>query len=78
MSFHQIIEQWRTPASTKQCTIDRAQYEAWSQHAILDALRGIKYGQSFCNYFDITDARLWHDWDWRRCDSLIRREYLDQ
>jgi hypothetical protein len=44
----------------------------------MDALRGTRYGQSFCHHFGIHDARLWHDWDWRRCDRLIKREYIDQ
>lgn len=76
MIFDQLA-QWQAPVTDLRRTINQAQYDAWSQHAIVDALRGIKYGQSFCNYFDITDARLWHDWDWRRSDNLIRREYLD-
>jgi hypothetical protein len=43
-----------------------------------DALQNIRYGQSFCNYFDVTDNRIFYDRDWVRCDALIRKEWLSR
>jgi hypothetical protein len=34
-------------------TITPEQYEAWQKQWILDALAGKRYGQSFCEYFNI-------------------------
>lgn len=37
----------------KKITLD--QYHAWKHEFIFDQLRDQRYGQSFCNYFDVTD-----------------------
>jgi len=78
MSFKHMIEQCCERGTDPKISISTKQYQSWQQHATMDALRGTRYGQSFCRHFDIRDARLWHDWDWSRCDRLIQREYLDQ
>ncbi len=78
MSFQHMIEQCCNSDTANKIVISTKQYQSWQQHATMDALRGTRYGQSFCHHFGIHDARLWHDWDWRRCDRLIKREYIDQ
>ena len=52
-------------------------YEQWRRDYIWEALHGIRYGQSFCNHFGITDNHLYYapgDIAW--CDNYIRKTYL--
>jgi hypothetical protein len=52
------------------------QYQHWKDHYVWDAIQDQRYGQSFCNHFNITDHRLFYERDWVRCDAMIRREYI--
>ena len=58
--------------------IDEKQYATWQKSYTFDALRNrTRFGQSFCNYFNITDYILYytlHDVD--RADEYIRKNYL--
>lgn len=52
-------------------------YEQWKKDYIWEALHGIRYGQSFCNRFGITDNHLFYapgDISW--CDKYIQKNYL--
>jgi hypothetical protein len=52
-------------------------YDQWRHDYIWEALHGIRYGQSFCNRFGITDNHLYYaagDIAW--CDKYIRKTYL--
>lgn len=52
-------------------------YEQWKKDFIWEALHGMRYGQSFCNHFGITDNHLFYapgDIAW--CDNYIRKNYL--
>jgi hypothetical protein len=52
-------------------------YEQWRHDYIWEALHGIRYGQSFCNHFGVTDNHLYYapgDIAW--CDNYIRKTYL--
>lgn len=60
---------WRTKISAEQ-------YAQWQKHYSWDALQNICYGQSFCNYFNIGDHRLFYERNSVRCDHLIKNEYL--
>jgi len=58
-------------------TITTEDYEQWRRDFIWEALHGIRYGQSFCNHFGVTDNHLYYapgDIDW--CDNYIRKTYL--
>lgn len=57
-------------------TVSRHQYQNWRKQVLFDVLRGLRYGQSFCDRFDISDNILYYDRDERRCDSYIKRLYL--
>ena len=59
-------------------TVSLEEYEQWQELYIWDAIQDQRYGQSFCNYFDITDHRLFYERDWVRCDQMIRREYIER
>ncbi len=54
-------------------------YEQWRHDYIWEALHGIRYGQSFCNHFGVTDNHLYYapgDIAW--CDKYIRKTYLER
>jgi len=57
-------------------SVSRADYEQWRQEFVFDALQGLRYGQSFCNRFDITDNILFFERDPEWADLYIRNYYL--
>jgi hypothetical protein len=56
--------------------ITKAQYADWKQQFTVDALRGQRYGQSFCNRFGITDYLLYFTTEIEWCEDYIRKTYL--
>lgn len=62
----------------RQHSIDQATYEAWRLNFTFDGIRGMRYGQSFCNHFDITDYVLFYKMDWDSADQHIRTVYLEK
>jgi hypothetical protein len=65
---------WREPNFKK---ISRQQYEYWLRHYTWDALKGMRYGQSFCNHFQIWDNILYHYRSATIADQYIKDQYLD-
>jgi hypothetical protein len=57
-------------------SILQAEYDAWRDEFVFDGIRGMRYGQSFCNHFDITDYVLFYMLDWDKADQHIRKLYL--
>jgi hypothetical protein len=57
-------------------SILQAEYDAWRDEFVFDGIRGIRYGQSFCNHFGITDYVLFYMLDWGKADQHIRKLYL--
>ena len=54
-------------------------YEQWREDFIWEALHGQRYGQSFCNRFQITDNHLFYapgDIAW--CDNYIKKHYVER
>jgi len=80
MSGQQVFEQvvaFADQAGRIQNPITEDTYELWKQDYIWEALHGIRYGQSFCNHFGITDNHLYYNTggvDW--ADQYIRKTYL--
>ena len=62
----------------RQHSITQAAYEAWRLEFTFDSIRGARYGQSFCNHFDITDYVLFYKLDWDSADQHIRTVYLEK
>ena len=52
------------------------EYEDWRKEALFDALRGLRYGQSFCNKFNITDNILFYALNQGAADAHIRSNYV--
>jgi hypothetical protein len=59
----------------KNC-ISHDNYEQWRKQYTWDALHDLRYGQSFCNHFGITDQRIFFERNWQTCDTVIQREWL--
>ena len=55
-----ILEQLQRGAQPDQC-ITMSEYRDWQRGYIFDGLRNLRYGQSFCNHFDITDNILYYN-----------------
>ena len=53
-------------------------YDKWCKQFTWDALKNQRYGQSFCNYFGITDHRIFYETNWETCDAVIRREWIER
>ncbi len=80
MTGQAVFEQFVTFAEVQgrvQTAISTEDYELWKKDYIWEALHGMRYGQSFCNHFGITDNHLYYapgDIAW--CDRYIRENYL--
>jgi hypothetical protein len=54
------------------------QYTEWKDRYSFDGLRGLRYGQSFCNHFDISDNILYYTiFDVGQCDDYIMKRYVE-
>jgi hypothetical protein len=54
------------------------QFTEWKDHYSFDGLRGMRYGQSFCNHFDISDNILYYTiFDVGQCDDYIMKRYIE-
>jgi hypothetical protein len=79
--FEQLVD-FHDQAGKTCKTINRDDYEQWRKDFIWEALHGIRYGQSFCNRFGITDNHLYYndynagDLEW--ADNYIRKQYLER
>ena len=56
--------------------VTKEQYADWKRQFTADALRGQRYGQSFCNRFGITDNLLFFTTEIDWCEDYIRKNYL--
>ena len=80
MTGTQVFEQlvaFADQSSRINRAISHEDYEQWRQDYIWEALHGIRYGQSFCNHFGITDNHLYYgtnglEWS----DNYIRKHYV--
>jgi len=52
------------------------EYELWVKDFIWDALHGLRYGQSFCNRFNIKDNLLYYTMTPEQSDDYIRKTYI--
>lgn len=63
-------------AVVKLYTVDAEEYQAWRHGYLFDALQNLRYGQSFCNAFDITDNVLFYEKDRDWADDYIQKHYV--
>jgi len=54
-------------------------FEMWQKDVIWDALHGIRYGQSFCNRFGVSDNLLYYTtWPPEQMEDYIRKHYIER
>jgi hypothetical protein len=54
-------------------------FELWQKDVIWDALHGIRYGQSFCNRFGVSDNLLYYTtWPPEQLTDYIRKHYIER
>lgn len=73
--FQQLI-QTSTDTDRQLRAVTKNQYQLWQKHYSFEALKGARYGESFCDYFNIRDYRLYYDNVPERCDQLIRKDWI--
>lgn len=71
-----VQEMINAQESNKDLKITQAEYHAWSEDAMFDALRGVRRGQSFCNHFGITDYILFYETSEETVNKHIRQNYI--
>ena len=57
-------------------SITPAEYETWKREFTFEGIKGMRYGQSFCDHFGITDYVLFYKSDWESADQHIKAVYL--
>ena len=76
--FDHIIRSSTTANTLGPSSVPEDKYKQWQKEYTFEALRNRRYGESFCQAFNIVDNRLYYDSNWQRCDELIRREWIDR
>jgi hypothetical protein len=78
LMFSSMIQSLVSQGNPESFPIKLADYESWQKLYTFDALQDLRYGQSFCNHFNIQDHRIFYERDWIRCDTMIRREWIER
>jgi hypothetical protein len=80
MTGHNVFQQMIDENNNKQLAISPISpedFELWKRDYTWDALHGIRYGQSFCNHFGITDNILFYTFDDpAKADLYIKKHYI--
>ena len=64
-------------SNVKRNRISQIEYEQWKRNLVFDNLKGLRFGQSFCNHFDIEDALLYYSaLKPHQVEEYIRKNYL--
>jgi hypothetical protein len=59
--------------------VSKKDFEQWKVEFSFEALKGLRYGQSFCNHFDITDNLLYYNpWSVDQTNESIEQNYVDR
>ena len=78
--FEQLLAFADRSSQINRAGITQQDYLQWRRDYIWEALHGIRYGQSFCNHFGITDNHLYYNdynngrTEW--ADDYIRKTYV--
>ena len=75
-AFEQIVA-FADQSGEPRSLINQEDFEIWQQDYTWDALHGLRYGQSFCNRFNISDNLLYYTaWPPEQMDDYIRKHYV--
>ncbi len=67
----------KEPFSSTIFPITQQQYQQWAARFIFDGLRNQRYGQSFCNHFQIHDNILFYSRTVDEADRYILENYVE-
>jgi hypothetical protein len=56
--------------------VSREEYHRWRKNFLFDALRGHRFGASFCRQFGIQDYRLQFSHSIDSAENIIERDWL--
>ena len=80
MTGHNTFEQmvaWVDRSGQTRNPISQEDYELWRKDYTWEALHGQRYGQSFCNRFNVNDNLLYYQtWPVEQQDDYIQRTYI--
>jgi hypothetical protein len=78
--FEQMMQEAITPTrnTAPYKKITEQQFNEWQKQISFDLVKGLRYGQSFCNYFGITDNILYYEFSWLNAEDYIRRQYIER
>lgn len=74
--FAQIVAQMEPLRECPPFYITQAEFDAWKYGYTFEAVKGIHYGQSFCQHFGIVDYILRFCVDVKEADIYIKRTYI--
>lgn len=73
-SFDQVVD---LLSGKGRITVTKQQYDEWEKYYVFDALKGYRLGQSFCEYFGISNASpLYHFKSNSFCEQWIFDNYI--
>jgi hypothetical protein len=75
-SVEQLIKFDQDQNQNQNQKISKKDYDQWARGFVFDGLRNQRYGQSFCNYFDITDNILFYAQTVDEADRYIQKTYI--
>lgn len=81
MTGHNVFQQMINENNHTELTrnpITQEDFELWKKDYTWDALHGIRYGQSFCNRFNVIDNILYYTRfsTTQECDEYIEKNYI--
>ena len=81
-TFEQIValaDSFDNQRTTVPEPISLEDFELWRKDFTWDALHGIRYGQSFCNRFNISDNLLYYTaWPPEQLEEYIKKHYIER
>jgi hypothetical protein len=75
MVFESMVNELGNPGK-EAVLVTQSQYNIWRAGYLFEAIKGIRYGQSFCNQFNITDNILFYDDRTENCHRYICQNYI--
>jgi hypothetical protein len=76
MTMEWMVKELMSEPQTDKKTVTPEQYDQWARGFVFEGLRNQRYGQSFCNYFGITDNILYYAGTVAEADRYIRKVYV--
>jgi hypothetical protein len=78
-AFDQMVAETTKTRVAFEKNIPLEDYELWQKDVIWDCLHGLRYGQSFCNRFSVSDNLLYYiTWPSDQIDNYIKKNYLER